>query len=483
MAINKDSLQIVDGTKSKKETFSKTPNHDGFLKGKLLDYISDPKRSYHDVLMYIQNEIQESTRTISFNYKVKCFKEDGAYALSKAVEEVNGFTTQKNERAPSGGNPPEMLDVKFSDGSHIKVPFGTILLPTFGEDAYVEMRYHPDLQIMVLKGQCEKRFQCMMDEIVDRTNWRLSTDSIYRGKAIKITEVGVSPEFIDLSNIEKTHLFLTPEAEFATEPIEARIEQTEACIKAKMDLKFGVLLEGNYGTGKTLYAFKLALKAIRNGWTFIYCPDPAKVKFVMQTANMLNKNGKGAVIFVEDIDKILHERTNDTNEISLLMDGGETKDSNVITILTTNHIDRIDPTFLRGKRIGSIVTLGAPDAGTVKKMIEAQLVDEYGNSLLEEDCMDAALEIEANKIVPAFIAEILDRVKAHLIFSRKKTVSCDDIINSVRSYKKQMEIASVRADSISDNDQLAESLKKVLKQESSADQLAEVLKKAGFDIN
>ena len=38
------------------------------------------------------------------------------------------------------------------------------------------------------------------------------------------------------------------------------------------------------------------------------------------------------------------------------LDGGDTKQMNVIALFTTNHLDQIEPTFLRGKRIGSIVS-------------------------------------------------------------------------------------------------------------------------------
>ena len=448
-------------TRVSRKSGSKIDDADAYLKQKLVDVVGDPKKSYHDILSYIKNEITESTRIISFNYKIKCFLEDGAYALSRAVEEIHGFTSQKNT-GPSGNNPPQMIDVRFADGTRQKVPFGKISLPAIGEGANVDMKYDPKSQTLLLDGQCEKRFVRLMDEIVEETTRLVKEDSIYRGKAVKIVDETQSPSFIDLSTVDQTPLFLTPDAVFATQPIEARIEHTDRCVRNGIDLKFGVLLEGNYGTGKTLYAFKLALKAINNGWSFIYCPDPEKALHVLQVAAMLSKNGKGVVIFLEDIDKVLYERNDVTNQISLMMDGGETKHMNIITILTTNHLERIDPTFVRGKRIGSIVTLSYPDKATAKKMIEKYLVDEFGNSLLEEDCEDAAVEIENNKIVPAFIAEILDRVKSHLIYSGKTTVNCDDIINSIRSYKKQMEIATVKVGQKTDGEVFVESFKKMV---------------------
>lgn len=471
--------------KVKKKNLKHFLKADTELKDKLRDVLNNPDMSYDDVLKYVNNEIKESTRVVAFNYTVKCFKEDGAYSLSRAVEKIHGFTTQEDEKNISGSNPPSMIDVRFADGSRKKVPFGQINLPSLGKDSFIEMGYDIKNRVLTLTGQCEKRFVRLMDEIVEETKNLVETDSIYKGQAIKIIDEEKSPQFIDLSSIDKQLLFLTPEAEFSTKAIEARIEYSERCLLKGIDLRFGVLLEGTFGTGKTLYAFKLARKAILNGWSFVYCQTPEKALYVMEVANMLSKNGKGVVVFMEDIDRILNQRTDATNQISVIMDGGETKNNNVITILTTNHIENIDPTFLRGKRIGTIVTLTHPDAATAKKMIEAYLVDEHGKSILEHDCTAAAEVMQKEEIVPAFIAEILDRVKSHLIYSDKQTVSCDDIINSVKSYKKQMEIATMKGKTSSPAEQLITVMKQIFKPEKAAtttDEVKSLFKEAGFKI-
>lgn len=229
----------------------------------------------------------------------------------------------------------------------------------------------------------------------------------------------------------------------------------------------------NTKCGKSLYAFKLANKAILNGWSFIYCPNPQHILYSMKVANMLAENGKGSCIFVEDCDQILNTRDSNTNEISLMMDGGETKSKNVITILTTNHPELIDPTFLRGKRIGSLVKLGAPDKETAKKMIEGTMVDENGFSILEDQCDEAASMIEKEQIVPAFVMEILDRVKSHLVYRDKQTITCDDIISSITSFKEQMAIAGLKDVSKSDAELFYDGFKKLL----NTDQLTEIQEK------
>lgn len=463
---NKNSQQLPQ-TLTVQSTGGQKIDEDGYLKNRLISVISEHiDDNYPYVLEYIQNEINESTRVTGFEYKVKCFKEDGAYALSKAVQDVVGYTKQEDKKAPSGDKPPVMLNVTFSDKSCIKVPFGRINLPKYGNKAYIDMSYHADVQLMILYGECEKRYVKLLDSIIEKTNWYLATDSIYKNKAIKINSPEESPEFIDLSSVNAISLYLTPEAKFATEPIEARIEKTDLCIQNNIDIRFGVILSGKYGTGKTLYAFKLAQKAILNGWSFLYCPNAEHTLYIMKTANMLAANGRGCIVFLEDCERVLSVRDNSTNEISLMMDGGETKDKNVITILTTNHIELIDPTFLRGKRIGSIVKLTHPDVATAKKIIEGTMVDEDGMSILEDPCDEAAIMIENNEIVPAFVMEILDRVKSHLIYREKKTVSCQDIISSIKSFKDQMDMAGLKDLTKSDAELFYDQFKKLVSNNS-----------------
>lgn len=445
---------------------------------KLWNVINSGK-PYAQILEYVENEIQESVRTVSFQYEIDCFLSDGAYALSRAVEGKIGFAKQQNS-GPSG-KPPKMIDVAFANGTHIKVPFGRIDLPIFGEDAFVDMKYDHDLQKMYITGQCQKRYTKDLDNIIDDTKELVKTDSIYKNQAVRFVD-GQEPKFIDLSNIDKTNLFLTPAAKFATEPIEARIENTAECIKNNIDIKFGVLLEGQYGTGKTLYAFKLARKAISNGWTFIYCKNAEDALAAMNMAYKFTKNGKGVVLFIEDIDKILNKRDETTNEISLLMDGGETKNMNIITIFTTNHIENIDPTFLRGKRIGSIVTLSHPDATTAKEMLLSQLTDEFGDSLVEGNITKAAEKIEELKIVPAFIAEITDRVKTHLIFSGRETVTEQDILSSIENFQRQMNIARVKPQEPTLGEKLVSNLRDVLGQEGETRQKLDYIESKVDDI-
>ena len=167
-------------------------------------------------------------------------------------------------------------------------------------------------------------------------------------------------------------------------------------------------MAGSYGTGKTLLAFKLAAEAIENDWTFIYLTDPTKTAEVMNICNELDGNGNGVLLFVEDIDLVVRgNRDANMNKIFNILDGGDTKGNNIISIFTTNHLELIEPTFLRGKRIGSLIILEHLDEATAKEFVEGYM----GKNALSDDCTDAYKMAEQFKIVPSFMAEILDRVK------------------------------------------------------------------------
>lgn len=216
-------------------------------KAKLLNVINDDRKTYKQVLDFINYEMSEAVRDVSFDYKLRGFRSDAAYALSKAIEKVVGFTKQTKDETPSGGeNPPKMLDIQLSNGERIKVPFGKMDLPNFGEGAYVDMRYDNGNQVLTVQGQCQKMWVHELDDIINLAQNILDTDSIYKGQAVKYV-AGKEPEFINLDGIDKQNLFLTEEAKFTTEPIEARITKTEECIKNNIDIKYGVLLEGPYG--------------------------------------------------------------------------------------------------------------------------------------------------------------------------------------------------------------------------------------------
>ena len=197
----------------------------------------------------------------------------------------------------------------------------------------------------------------------------------------------------------------------------------------------------NNTTGKTLLAFKKAKEAIENGWIFIYLKDPTLLAKTLRLARVIDCNGKGVFVFVEDIDQVTRgERDVAMQDILNTLDGGDTKNMNVISLFTTNHLELIEPTFLRGKRIGSIISLGFLDKKTAREFINTAFSKD--NYTVEEEGLDKVLElIERSNIAPAFMAEIVETVKSNMILTDESVVKSSYLETSVKSYLRQVALS------------------------------------------
>lgn len=141
------------------------------------------------------------------------------------------------------------------------------------------------------------------------------------------------------------------------------------------------------------------------------------------------------------------------------LDGGDTKGMNVITVFTTNHIELIEPTFLRGKRIGSIISLGSLDAETAEVFVK----DAFEDYTLKGDFTEVYKLIENYGIVPAFMAEIIEATKSNLLFADDPNVLIPEYLkNSVESYARQVGLAQTKDMSKTPEAILADNLNEVL---------------------
>lgn len=399
---------------------------------------------YADVLGFIEGEIKQSKKMASFKYTLLCWKPDGVYQLNRAINEVFGSAVSKEDKSPSGNSNIDTVDVILADGSRTKVPFGKISLEELGEDSEININYDNDRHLLLVKGQCQFKYQSLIDDIVERTKELLATESIYKNQALEITNLS-EPKIMTLAGIDKQFMVLSKKTEFELQPLRSRILYPEKCIAKGIPLKYGCLLEGKYGTGKTLLAFKLAKDAVNNGWSFVYLKDPSLLAETLRMCKVVDRSGHGVIVFVEDIDQVTRGNRNSAmQDILNTLDGGDTKDMNVITLFTTNHIELIEPTFLRGKRIGSVITMDCLDAETAERFIRETFSEAEGYSV-DDDLSDVCNYIAKAQIAPAFMAEIVESTKSKLIFTEETHVTSFHIKTSVESYQRQVGLASKKA--------------------------------------
>lgn len=433
-------------------------------KQRMAEMFMDPKISYADCIKASIDADKQNHRMSRINHHLRCFKSDGIYQLNKAITGVFGAVVSNEEHGPSVGDQTvNMVDIQLADGTRTKAPYGDIALDSLGEGSMISINYDDSKHELLVTGKCQQMYMTIMDDIIEATKHFLATESIYKGQALEITDIN-DPQILDLSSIDQQLMVLSKSTKYALLPIEARLTEPQVCIERGIPLKYGALLEGPYGTGKTLLAFKLAKEAIENGWIFIYLKDPSLLAEALRMSKIIDRSGHGALIFVEDVDQVTRgDRDAALQDIVNTLDGGDTKDMNVISLFTTNHIELINPTFLRGKRIGTIISMGFLDAETAFEFMKQSF--QIGNYTISEDLTEVCNLIANSDIAPAFMAEIVEAVKARLVFEKRNDVKSFDVEYAVKSYLHQVDLAKKKPTTDTPEILLAKNLKTVVTEE------------------
>lgn len=219
--------------------------------------------------------------------------------------------------------------------------------------------------------------------------------------------------------------------------------------------------------------------AIENGWMFIYLKEPSLLAETLRMAKTVDRSGHGVVLFLEDVDQVTRgDRDAAMQDILNTLDGGDTKDMNVISIFTTNHIELIEPTFLRGKRVSKIITLGALDQKTAEEFIRRSMDirDDNGQPMytVPEDISDAAAYVAKNEIVPAFMTDIMEAVKTSMVLNKETTLNPDYIKYEVDEHLAHVALSKTKDMSKTPEKAYVESSKKALGIEALESQIAEI---------
>jgi transitional endoplasmic reticulum ATPase len=168
-------------------------------------------------------------------------------------------------------------------------------------------------------------------------------------------------------------------------------------------LKRGVLFAGSYGTGKTMLASAIADVASQHNWTFIYVKDPQELPLALKYAQKFQP----VVVFCEDVDRVAgSERSNEVNNLLNQLDGVDSKSAQIMTILTSNHSNRVNAAMRRPGRIDMVLQVLPPDAETIGRMVKAFV----GEGLEHETNLDG-IGTTLSGFAPAYIKEACGRAR------------------------------------------------------------------------
>ncbi|EHS7647027.1 ATP-binding protein [Salmonella enterica] len=356
---------------------------------------------------YLEEEVE-----ISRTFEV--FPWDGANALQICLKNKYGWAAAEGTPGFFGKRPPKMITIEVGYNQTKRVPWGRFSLP--GVEGFIQTSASKTKGrvCFAIVGQVKRKDEANIEALFNTIGEYLKENSIYAGKAIKIRfrdDAGnllemPEPHFLDTSFISRDMLVYSREVEEAIATnLFTPIERLQDCVANDIPVKRGVLLGGPYGTGKTMAATVASKLAVDNGITYLYVPHCDELADAIEFAKQYNRTA--AVVFCEDIDRGMSgERSVEMDDILNILDGIDTKASRIITVLTTNHLENINPAMLRPGRLDAIINVDAPDAEAVERLIRL-----YGVGTIAADAdLTTTGELLAGTI-PAVIAEVVKRAK------------------------------------------------------------------------
>lgn len=318
----------------------------------------------------------------------------------------------------------------------LTVPMGRIRIPGLPIKLQIGVRKdtkNPLNSRLQIKCEFRQKYDPLIQKIRESIEYELANDSVFKGKAITSKF-----DFIDLNDFSTNKIVYSAATRIELEThIFGPIRNVKSLEETGMQVRRSILLHGAFGTGKTLTALVAAKTCDENGWTFLNVLPGENIKTAIEFAQRYQP----ALVFFEDIDQATpHGRTGDVNEILNVVDGFLSKSSKVMTILTTNHTDKIEKAMLRPGRIDAVIKMGDVDELVMNKMVES-----YCPGMVKGELELSSLLEAAKDYTPSFIAEACHRSSLYAINraggnGNKPEVSSEDIENSLKGLRSQFEL-------------------------------------------
>jgi transitional endoplasmic reticulum ATPase len=336
----------------------------------------------------------------TFNYRAW----DGARATMHALRKAFGTVSQRGVPGFFGEKPPQLITIPVSPTETDQVPWGglgVIHLP--GLTMYLSTDHSEEYgNVFRITAEGPRKYRHEVEGIFRLIEEELRTNSLYRGKAFDGQQ---TPQFLDLSGIDPRHIIYSDHVETELEAhVWSLLRYSDEMKAVGESLKRAVLLEGPYGSGKTMAAFLTAQIAEANGWTFILCrPGRDDLFDVMATARLYEP----AVVFLEDLDGA--QQDDNVRELLDIFDGIKSKNTRIVCVLTTNHVTEIHRGMMRPGRLDAVIHVGGLDAHGIRRLVEATVPVHLMGEKIDWDAVTTAME----GYLPAFLREAVGRAKRY----------------------------------------------------------------------
>lgn len=347
---------------------------------------------------------RQQMAVVKFTEEFDVFPWDGANALKQVLNARFGFVNfQGREKTVESG-----------PHSTISVPWGSFSIPNLA-DFGTSVGWKEGRAIFQINATVFRRNEPVVRTVFkDLKDYLAAGNSMYQGKAIKLrlqTDDGEplempEPKFIDVDVVDTSNLLFTKQIEdLVRVNLFTPLERLQDMKASGLPLKRAVALVGKYGTGKTMLATAAAKVAVANNVTYLYIQRASELASAI--AFVKPYSVPAAVIFCEDIDReVRGHRTAQMDDLLNVVDGLDTKDSNIMLVVTSNDVNSIHPAMLRPGRLDAVIHVTPPDEETAERIIRKYC----GLLLAVNDDISEAAKLMAGQI-PAVIAEVVKRAK------------------------------------------------------------------------
>ena len=342
------------------------------------------------------------------------FPWDGAHALMRVLERKYGWAQSIPTPGFFGDSPPQMMTIPSGWKKTTQVAWGDMALPGIHGYIRTHVNKNNDRMAFELIAEVQRKYEPQIKEIYDLVKKELEEASLYRGKAITMRfkdEEGDAlpmPElaFVDITGIDRNTAVYNEDIYRAIDiSLWTPIERSDDCLRNGISLKRGILLGGTYGTGKTLTMTVAAALADKHGLTYVHVQRADELAEAIMFARQYQS--PAAIVACEDVDRTTDgERDVEMDDLLNTIDGIDSKNANIMVVLTTNRIESINAAMLRPGRLDAIIEIQPPEASTVERLIRQYL----GNALPDNEDISEAGQALAGQI-PAVIYEVCKRAK------------------------------------------------------------------------
>jgi transitional endoplasmic reticulum ATPase len=335
----------------------------------------------------VERQIEEESVVVSINEPIAAFPLDGAVAMMRVLKRRYGWThLEPTNMGFFGTRPPTMIGVEIGGGQRVQVPWGNMSVPKIDGTLTTGFQFKDGMPFFLLSGNVKRKHEKTVSAIANEIREEIKTNSIYRGKTTKINfrdkdgdrvdfNVNLCPKFLDIDTMGDTEPIFSKSIEDAIRVnIFNPIRFSKRCQLKGAALKKGVMLGGPFGTGKTLAAFQTAKLCAEHGWTFLYLADVRDLDLAIGFAKLYQP----CLLFAEDCDRVAAgQRTADMDRLLNTIDGVESKnkDEKLIVVLTTNHLQCINPAFVRPGRIDAVINVTPPDEEACLRIVKKYVKD------------------------------------------------------------------------------------------------------------